>query len=84
MLSARVLSHTILTHLVADALHGVFSELEETPFCRRAFLVMDVDKRSGGANNLDFGEFLAGIYNYCSMSHLVCVLAIDVRLAKSM
>merc|ERR1719197_980352 len=45
-----------------------FFELEETPFCRRAFLVMDVDKRSGGANNLDFGEFLAGVYNYCSMS----------------
>lgn len=46
-----------------------FFELEETPFCRRAFLVMDVDKRAGGANNLDFGEFLAGIYNYCSMSN---------------
>ena len=55
------------------------SELEETPFCRRAFLVMDVDKRAGGANNLDFGEFLAGIYNYCSMSNQVCDKPWDIH-----
>ena len=34
---------------------------------------MDVDKSSGGKHSLDFGEFLAGVYNYCTMQHDVLV-----------
>jgi len=32
-----------------------------------------VDKSGGGKNALDFGEFLAGVYNYCTMQHDVLV-----------
>lgn len=56
-------------------LHRFFDyfDLEFSTFAQRAFAIMDVDKSSGGKNSLDFGEFLAGIYNYCTMKHDILV-----------
>lgn len=50
-----------------------FFDLEFSTFAQRAFAIMDVDKSSGGKNSLDFGEFLAGVFNYCTMQHNVLV-----------
>ena len=50
-----------------------YFDLEFSAFAQRAFAIMDVDKSGGGKNALDFGEFLAGIYNYCTMQHDVLV-----------
>lgn len=50
-----------------------YFDLEFSSFAQRAFSIMDVDKSGGGKNSLDFGEFLAGVYNYCTMKHAVLV-----------
>ncbi len=45
-----------------------YFDLDFSGWAQQAFKCMDVDQTQGSANSLDFGEFMAGLYNYCTLS----------------